>query len=434
MLGRTVCHNLLSVFFIASIQQETAAQKVAVDFTELIQDFGGIRFGDIKDFADLFGNTFIGENPKSPVLSFESRWGLIQAELGEQLNNRDSARLSQSLQVLAKTLATQISSYSSQNQTEFTKDERSDFVDVSMKSIDLLLSSSPDWFDYSSSKTIDDAFILANALGFGHQTCLESRFGNLAEGTDVIVSSSCNLESESLEGKVFGLQPGGMIILRTNKGDFCLAFKSKNGNLRAFHHLGFYAVDSPQCTKSNHPISLRQSHDSTWALYDGSDMLCVRAGLNLFNTTNLNVIVTPRRMRCLNRNFLSFSTRLPVLINPVATSSSTSNASTSTSVVPLSSKSISPYRTYQELGVQLAYFSTFVSIHLSSFVELAKHGSLAKDAHVKLQRKVVEYRDWLARVLPIYRDYRSFAGELAADRLLTVNNALLDTLGSYKLK
>ena len=233
----------------------------------------------------------------------------------------------------------------------------------------------------------------------GPKYCLHTKNFNLADGTDVVVDTQCNLNS--LDDKLWGIAKNGQIILRTNVGDKCIAYNSKNGE-RYGKHLAIFDINSKQCA-SKRPITIREAADGTFSLYDGDRMLCLSDGKK---PDDLDVIVSleKRRNKCKNSNLLQFQTRIPVMLNTAREGGASGN-------------SVTPPASFDEIGVQLFYFSHFAQFHLTSLKEMYLHGQARAFAESQFNIKVEHYKQWIETFVPVYELYAAFANINASTQI-----------------
>ena len=233
----------------------------------------------------------------------------------------------------------------------------------------------------------------------GPKYCLHTKNFNMVDGTDLVVDTKCNLNS--LDDKLWGIAPNGQIVLRTNNGDRCVAYNSRNGE-RYGKHLAIFDINSKQCA-SKRPITLRGAADGTSSLYDGDRMLCISDGKK---PDNLDVIVSleKRSNKCKNSNLLQFQTRIPVILNTAGEGGASGN-------------SVTPPVSFDEIGVQLFYFSHFAQFHLTSLKEMYLHGQAKAFAESQFNIKVEQYKQWIETFVPVYELYADFANINASTQI-----------------
>ena len=291
-------------------------------------------------------------------------------------------------------------------------------VDVEMKMMDALLSAPNEWFtpvpqSSLSNNTILSSFVLAEDGGI----CLHTSHFNIADGSNLIVDHQCNLNS--LDDKMFALvHPNNRLILRTNTGDKCVTYNSKDGkNVGA--SLAVFDMNSEQC-RQGRPISLKRvayapmKNSSTllpsrapresWSLFDGDSLLCLaKSRRNLYRDSIISTLpyktlfgLWQTTNECGNVHALKFSTMIPIVLNDGQALDS--------------GASVTPPQTFDEIGVQLSYFSVFATLHLAALKEMYFNGLSTKFAKTQFDVKLVEYKDWLVTFIPVYEIYADFAG------------------------
>ena len=247
----------------------------------------------------------------------------------------------------------------------------------------------------------------------GAKYCLHTKNFNLADGSDLAVDTQCNLNS--MDDKLWGIAPNGQLVLRTNNGDKCVAYNSKNGDDHS-KHLAIFDINSKQCASSR-PIKLLQAADGTFSLYDGNRMLCVGDGTK---DKDADVIVSTEKYSnwkhwfgthngCKNNNALQFQTRIPIVLNTAGAGGATGN-------------SVTPPNTFDEIGVQLFYFSHFASFHLAGLKEMYLHGESTAFAQSQYNIKVQEYKAWISTFVPVFELYANFAGINATAQIQDAKN------------
>ena len=181
--------------------------------------------------------------------------------------------------------------------------------------------------------------------------------------------------------------------MRTNVGDKCVAYNSKNGE-RYGKHLAIFDINSKQCA-SNRPITIREAADGTSSLYDGDRMLCISSGKRI---KNIDVIVSreKRTNKCKNSDLLQFQTRIPVILNTAGAGGATGN-------------SVTPPVSFDEIGVQLFYFTSFAQSHIISLKEMYLHGQAKAFAESQFNIKVEQYKQWIETFVPVFELYAAFA-------------------------
>ena len=343
----------------------------------------------------------------------------IQNQINTVLNNHDVSKMVSNLQTLSQNINDQTLAYLAQ--MGITKNTQTTLhgmasgtvpipfitsvqVDQQMKMMDATLGAPNNWYTtISQPMAANSAFVLANVPGLGANRCLHTMNFNLADGTDLVVDENCNLNS--LDDKLFAVGPENKLIFRSNNGDKCITFNSGDGNDES-HHLAIFDINSNQCKSSSHVMKLLKTQRDTWAIYDENRMMCVGDG---GKDKDKNVLVSYRANGCLNDDKLEFTMQIPVLVNSGGSGGSSGN-------------SITPPNSFDEIGVQLFYFSRFAGIHLASLKEMFLHGASPAYAQQQFTQKVKEYQMWLGVAIPSVEMYASFKGINATEQLTDAKN------------
>ena len=393
--------RIFPLLFLATVSASPQAPATSV---EVMGHAPGEGEG-FKGFLSVL--LYSGEMPKSPMDSYKTLYGVIQNQINNQLNNHYTSKLIQSMDMLFNSLNDQMFYYIQQTEKatndsiaagkNISGDSAVDpsFVDKAMKGIDDLLSISLDWYQPPSFDPVNpSAFILADIKGLGSNICLHTQSGSVKPGTNVVVDTACDLDS--YDDKVWGIGPDNRLILRTNLGDMCVAYKDDDGNSQN-SHLAIFSIVSPACSKSRFPIRLLQAKDGSFSIYDGNVMMCIQKPKWHQFMAKIPVIVNPLKFKCYNDNFMQFQSRIPVNINVAGAGGSTGN-------------SITPPRSFSEIGVQVYYFPLIASVHIAAMQEMFQYGTLKQDALAKFNMKVDSYMTWLAAFVPMFDSYSIFVG------------------------
>ena len=83
-----------------------------------------------------------------------------------------------------------------------------------------------------------------------------------------------------------------------------------------------------------------------------------------------------------------------------------------------------PY-SFDEIGVQLFYFSRFVHFHLIALKEMYLHGESAEFAKSQFNIKVEEYKRWIQMFVPVFESYAKFANINATDQIQDAKDCYL---------
>ena len=344
------------------------------------------------------GAAFFFPITPTPEELYNKIWGYVQDQISSTVMFKSKAQLVLSLISLTKNLNQQVVGYLVElqllNQTpeslfqliytnNGTLNATRDSVDVSMKAIDTILASSFDWYNpITINQHRPSTFILGSAL---KGVCLHTREFNIIDGTEVLVDNECDLNN--LADKSWSLDSRNRLLLRTTQGLKCLAYNGKSGtNLK--RHLAIFGIESFQCAKGR-LITLHHGKSSGEAtIHDGTDMICVSSNTA---SKNLHTLVTTKSGKKCKDKILTFDTIIPIPLDDTDPDNPGTN--------------LEPARSFEEIGIQLFYFSKIAALHLMALKELYNYGTLQKQAEYQFYTKVAQYKKWLEVVLPMYASY-----------------------------
>jgi hypothetical protein len=379
-------------------------------------------------FAAAFGILNAVFFPITPTSSevYVKMWGLIQNQLSGSILAKNKAQLVQTLSTLTVNINQQITGYLSQlnllgqTQPQITAMLNRnggalvapvDTVDTFMKGIDTILSASLEWYN---PLTVDlakpQAFILASAK---NGICLHTKDFRIDDGTDLVADNECDLNN--LSDKMFHVDENLVLHMRTEKGLKCVTYNGKDGkNMKK--QLSIFSVGSDSCKKGK-KITLNPQ-DGGFAMFDGlQNMLCIGKRKR---KKNLNVIVTRQTgKKCKNNGLLIFDSMIPIILNDPKTGGK-------------SGSTVIPSRSFEEIGIQLYFFSNIATVHLLALKELYNFGSLQPAAKAQFKNKLNDYKDWLEKVVPIYTVY-STVMNIDAKAQLEEASAFYEMLSSASL-
>lgn len=350
----------------------------------------------------------------TPEEVFSKIWGYIQTQTNDAIVSKDKAKLTQDLATLTVNLNHEVVGYLAQlqilDQTPASLaavlNARGGFlsvppdsVDLAMKGVDTMLSSSLIWY---STLPLDvenpDVFVLAStSLG----TCLHSKQSKIVDGTELVMDNQCDLNI--LADKMFSLGPDNRLIMRTSLGLKCVAYSSKRGD-NVKKHLAIFDIKSSAC-QLGRPITVHRATNGVLSMFDGLSQICVNSKTG---EKNLNSLITAAaaaakkeapagKRQCLKGSLLYFDGRIAV---PLVSSSD--GGATGSNIVPAIS--------FEELRIQLFYFPKLATIHLLALKEMHAYGTFKEGAKHKFFLKVNQYKLWLEKVIPIITTYSTFMG------------------------
>jgi hypothetical protein len=402
-----IIHIIVLAFKISTSPQFPAASA----------ELSGTAPGEFTSFLGVFSSLlFGGSMPKSPLEYYLALYGTIQNQVSNQLNNAGTSALIKEVETLTNSLNDQMISYVAQVET-FQNQSRDagvvlqpgqsavppEFVDITMKGIDAIISSSLSWYNAPQfDPRKPTAFLLTDIKGLNPNLCLHTQDGNTKPGTNVVIGSSCDLNH--YDDKLWGVAPSGQLILRTVVGNMCVAYKGNNGKNNK-DHLAIYSIDSPAC-QTGIQIKFIEDESGLFGLYENNVMLCIKKAKWYQFLSRIPVIANPLHNKCENANFLQFQNRIPVNINAAGAGGATGN-------------SLTPALTFDQIGVQLYFFPIIASVHLASLKELYQYGSLKETALSQFDAKVEQYMIWLASFVPMFDSYSTFVGIDATEQITT---------------
>lgn len=336
---------------------------------------------------------YASRNNIHPDALYQKVWGKIETQVNTAINSKYTSTLKDHLATLSQNLHDESTSYLAQigvtNVTDMIRQGNGHIVspknvDLGMKAIDDILSASNSWI---SAQRVNyqnpDAFVLVNAQDSGVSRCLHTRNSLIVDGTDLVVDSQCNMNS--LDGKLFAIDNNGSLILRTSFGDKCVTFKRSFWSRSYNYPLAIFPIGSKHCI-SGKRIKLQQIQ-AGFSLFEGAKRICISKGTGI---ERLDSLVSAQDVKmCQAGKLLSFKSRLPVTLAP---------------------GSLVPAQSFDEIGVQIFYFPTFASYHLTALKEMYLHGASKNYAKAQFQTKLAEYKLFLSDYLPVFAQYANYTG------------------------
>lgn len=71
--------------------------------------------------------------------------------------------------------------------------------------------------------------------------------------------------------------------------------------------------------------------------------------------------------------------------------------------------SLTPSKSFDEIGIQVFYFPTLAAAHLTVLKEMYQFGTLKESALSQFHNNVEQYKLWLDVYVPIFEAYSAFA-------------------------
>lgn len=380
--------------------------------------FGAVAAGALEGVAVYFGTK---AKALSPADIYQQIFGSIQEQINQALNSQRTSTLTSRLATLSSNVNDEMVTYLSllgisRNANETLKQMKSGSVpipsviasqvDLHMKSVDSILSSSPDWFSFTGQLDMKSAFALVNVVGNNPKWCLHTENHNVAAGSLVVVSDDCDLNSP--DDKMFVVEEGSdRILLRGSTGDYCMAYHSESGTGFENNAVAIYPFSHAQCTQKTAVITVKQSaSDESWSLFDGKNQLCLDKTGKIFSPVTFQVNVpdfsgegignseADDNNPCQTKQW-SFASTIPFILN-----NNTAGGASAQTVAP-------PY-SFDEIGVKLYYFATLAAYHLISLKEMYLHGQDQDSAATQYNKKIKEYKEFLSMHIPVFEAYANF--------------------------
>ena len=343
----------------------------------------------------------------TPEELYNMIWGYVQNQISATAIFNSKAQLVQSLISLTENLNQQVIGYLAElkllhqtpeslqkllDSNNGTLNASRSSVDVSMKAVDTILASSFDWFTpLSPTHHPPSTFILGSAK---RGVCLHTKEFNIKDGTLVVVDNECDLNN--LRDKSWSLDSRNRLRLQTSEGLKCLAYNDKNGKA-----LAVFGIESRHCTKG-HLITAKFGKDGQVFIYDGNERICVSSSTA---TKKMNTLVKRQKgHECKGNNQLYFETVIPIPFNEMTKDDP--------------GTILEPARSFEEVGLQLLYFSKIAALHLLALKEWYNYGTLQRQAKYQFYTKVAEYKSWLEVVLPMYASYATLMNINSTDAIV----------------